>query len=82
MSRESVKSVVKKAKHWSGEVESELRCRVLFGASHTQAGGRERGRGQGQPATTSNGEIRGKTTKAGNGQGSTQQAGRTKEGKL
>jgi len=55
---------------------------VVWGFTHTQAGGRERGRRQGQPATTSNGEIRGKTTKAGNGQGSRQQADRTKEGKL
>ena len=39
MSRESVKSVVQKTKHWSGEVESELRCRVLFGASHTHTSG-------------------------------------------
>ena len=39
MSRESVKSVVQKTKHWSGEVESELRCRVLFGASHTHKRG-------------------------------------------
>ena len=39
MSTESVKSVVQKTKHWSGEVESELRCRVLFGASHTHTSG-------------------------------------------
>jgi hypothetical protein len=62
-------------------IRAEMPGFVLFGVSHTRAGGREGGREQGQPATTNNGETRGKTTKAGNRQESTQQAGRTKEGK-
>lgn len=50
--------------------------------SHTRTSrGREGGTEQGQPATTKQKRNQSKTTKAENGKGSTQKAGRTKEGK-